>query len=176
MSSVRARAFDAGWLAVTSDAIEQGRAHPGPMSIDYPADTTLGTCYGDFWTWSRVPAMRTFIFDSPAARFVCEVMGVASVMLVTDNWLIREAGAVNRAPWHHDAPYFDLDGKWCVLWMALEPVGPGEGIVVLKGSHRWGRTFMPESFSPESMRGTGSMLSNRRLISPAVASWRDRDR
>ena len=37
-------------------------------------------------------------------------------MLVTDNWLIREAGAVNRAPWwHHDAPYFDLDGEWCVL-------------------------------------------------------------
>ena len=31
--------------------------------------------------------------------------------------------------------------------MALEPVGPGAGIVVLKGSHKWGRTFMPESFA-----------------------------
>ena len=144
------QAFDAGWLTVASDAIEQGRANPGPMYIDYSAETAPGTYYGDFWTWPQVPAMRSFIFDSPAARLVGEVMGVASVMLVTDNWLIREAGAVNRAPWHHDAPYFDLDGKWCVLWMALEPVGPGEGIVVLKGSHRWGRTFMPESFA-----GTG---------------------
>ena len=143
-------AFDAGWLAVVSDAIEQGRANPGPMYVDYSAQTKPGTYCGDFWTWQQVPAMRTFIFESPAARIVGEVMGVPSVMLVTDNWLIREAGAVNKAPWHHDAPYFDLDGKWCVLWMALEPVGPGEGIVVLKGSHRWGRNFMPESFA-----GTG---------------------
>jgi len=76
-----------------------------------------------------------------------EIMDVPSVMRVTDNWLIRETGAVNKAPWHHDAPYFDLDGKGCVLWMALETVGPGEGIVVLEGSHRWGRTFIPESFA-----------------------------
>ena len=143
-------AFDAEWLAVAADAIEQGRANPGPMHVDYSAETKPGTYCGDFWIWRQVPAMRTFIFESPAARIAGELMDVPSVMLVTDNWLIREAGAVNKAPWHHDAPYFDLDGKWCVLWMALEPVGPGEGIVVLKGSHRWGRTFMPESFA-----GTG---------------------
>ena len=143
-------AFDARWLAIAADAIEQGRANPGPMYIDYSAETKPGTYCGDFWIWQRAPAMRTFIFESPAARIVGELMGVPSVMLVTDNWLVRDAGAVNKAPWHHDAPYFDLDGKWCVLWMALEPVGPGEGIVVLKGSHKWGRTFMPESFA-----GTG---------------------
>ena len=150
------QAFDAGWLAVASDAIEQGRVNSGPMYIDYSAETKPGSYYGDFWTWPQVPAMRTFIFESPAARLVGEVMGVPSVMLVTDNWLIREAGAINKAPWHHDAPYFDLDGKWCVLWMALEQVGPGEGIVVLKGSHKWGRTFMPESFA-----GTGPKAEPR---------------
>ncbi len=143
-------AFDARWLAVAADAIEQGQANPGPMHIDYSAQTKPGTYCGDFWIWRQAPAMRAFIFESPAARIVGELMGVPCVMLVTDNWLVRDAGAVNKAPWHHDAPYFDLDGKWCVLWMALEPVGPGEGIVVLKGSHRWGRTFMPESFA-----GTG---------------------
>ena len=143
-------AFDAHWLAVASEAIEQGRANRGPMYVDYSEQTKPGTYCGDFWTWQQVSAMRSFIFESPAARMAGELMGVASVMLVTDNWLIREAGAVNKAPWHHDAPYFDLDGKWCVLWMALEPVGPGEGIVILKGSHWWDRNFMPESFA-----GTG---------------------
>ena len=29
------RAFDAGWLRLASDAIEQGRANPGPMYVDY---------------------------------------------------------------------------------------------------------------------------------------------
>ena len=144
------RAFDPHWLGVAADAIEQGRANPGPMYIDYSAETKPGTYCTDFWIWQHVPAMRAFIFESPAAGFAGEIMDVSAVMLVTDNWLVREAGAVNRAPWHHDGPYFDLDGKWCVLWMALEPVGPGEGIVFLKGSHKWGRLFMPESFA-----GTG---------------------
>ena len=144
------RVFDPEWLAVVAEAIDLGRANPGPMYIDYSAETRPGTYCTDFWIWQRVPAMRRFVFDSPAAGIAGEVMGVDSVMLVTDNWLVRAAGAVNKAPWHHDAPYFDLDGKWCVLWMALEPVGPGEGIVFLKGSHKWGKLFMPESFA-----GTG---------------------
>ena len=55
--------------------------------------------------------MRSFIFDSPAAEITGELMDVDSVMLVTDNWLIRAEGAVNKAPWHHDGPYFDLDGN-----------------------------------------------------------------
>ena len=143
-------AFDPLWLAVASDAIDQGIANPGPMFVDYSAQTNPGTYFGDFWTWQKAPAMRDFIFESPAARIAGELMDVPSVMLVTDNWLVRKAGAINRAPWHHDAPYFDLDGIWCVLWMALEPVSRSEGITVIQGSHTWNRRFMPESFE-----GTG---------------------
>ncbi len=142
--------FDAQWLSIAAEAIEQGLADSGPMYVDYSADTLPGTYCGDFWIWQKNQPMRKFIFDSPAAQVSGELMNVDSVMLVTDNWLVRAAGAVNKAPWHHDGPYFDLDGRWCVLWMALEPVGLGEGVVFLKGSHRWGRLFMPESFA-----GTG---------------------
>ena len=143
-------AFEPHWLAVAGDAIDQGMANPGAMFVDYSADTNPGTYCTDFWIWQQVPAMREFIFESPAARIAGELMDAPSVMLVTDNWLVRKTGAVNRAPWHHDAPYFDLDGTWCVLWMALEPVARGEGVTVIKGSHTWERHFMPESFA-----GTG---------------------
>lgn len=146
-------AFSEHWLAVVARAIEQGRAEPGPMYLDYSAQTKPRTYETDFWVWQRNPAMRDFIFESPAAELVGRLMGVTSTMLVTDNWLVREAGAVNRAPWHHDGPYFDLDGKWCVLWMGLEPVGPGEGVVFLRGSHKWGRHFMPESFAGTGPKG-----------------------
>ena len=146
-------AFDAHCLEVAARAVAHGRACPGPMYLDYSRETRPGTYCTDFWVWQRIPAMRDFIFGSPAARLAGEAMGVSSVMLVTDNWLVREAGAVNRAPWHHDGPYFDLGGRWCVLWMGLEPVGPGEGVVFLKGSHRWGRLFMPESFAGTGPKG-----------------------
>lgn len=142
--------FDAGWRDLVGRSIERGRAAPGPMYLDYSVATRPGSYCTDFWIWRDNPEMRAFIFDSPAAALAGELMGVDSVVLVTDNWLVREAGAVNRAPWHHDDPYFDVGGRWCVLWMGLEPVGPGEGVVFLKGSHRWGRRFMPLSFA-----GTG---------------------
>lgn len=146
-------AFDPHWLEVGARAIEFGRANPGPMYLDYSKETKPNTYEIDFWVWQQNEAMRELIFHSPAARIAGELMGVASVMLVTDNWLVREAGALNRAPWHHDGPYFDLDGKWCVLWMGLEPVGPGEGVVFLAGSHKWNRHFMPESFTGSGPKG-----------------------
>lgn len=146
-------AFDTHWLNLAERAIEDARAKPGPMYLDYSKDTKPGSYCTDFWVWPEIPSMRDFVFDSPMARLAGEVMAVDSVMLVTDNWLVREAAAVNRAPWHQDGPYFDLDGKWCVLWMGLEPVGAGEGVVFLKGSHRWGRKFMPESFTGSGAKG-----------------------
>lgn len=139
--------FDAHWLDVVGRAIDEGRANPGAFYVDYSAETRPRTYETDFWVWPENRWMREFIFDSPAAALAGQLMDTDSVMLVTDNWLVREAGAVNRAPWHHDGPYFDLDGRWCVLWLGLEPIAADEGVVFLKGSHRWGRRFMPLSFT-----------------------------
>ncbi len=143
-------AFNDEWLDIVSKSISRGRSNPTEMYLDYSAETNPGTYCTDMWIWRSNPEMKRFIFNSPAAAIVGQLMNVDSVMLVTDNWLVREAGAVNRAPWHHDDPYFDVGGKWCVLWMGLEPVGRGEGVVFLKGSHKWKRKFMPLSFA-----GTG---------------------
>jgi ectoine hydroxylase-related dioxygenase (phytanoyl-CoA dioxygenase family) len=140
------QAFDASALSVMAEAIASGMANPGPMYLDYSKATRPGTYHTDLWVWRENPAMRSVIFETPAAELAGRAMGVDSVMLVTDNWMVRGAGAVNRAPWHHDAPYFDVEGRWCVLWTGLEPVGRGEGVVFLPGSHRWGRRFIPEAF------------------------------
>ena len=132
-------AFSQEWLDEVRSSIEFGRANPGPMYLDYSKDTNPGTYCTDMWIWRENIHMKNFIFNSPAAELAGEAMEASSVALVTDNWLVREAGAVNRAPWHHDNPYFDVSGEWCVLWMGLEPVRQGEGVVFLKGSHKWGR-------------------------------------
>ena len=145
--------FEQQWLDVVAEAIHHGLANPGPMYLDYSADTDPGSYCTDLWIWRENPAMRQFIFDSPAAELAGELMGVDSVILVTDNWMVRRAGAVNRAPWHHDHPYFDVSGSWCVLWMGLEPVAPGDGVEFIRGSHRWERLFMPLSFAGTGPKG-----------------------
>lgn len=139
--------FSPEWLEVVQKSVDYGRANPGPMYIDYSKDTKPGSYCADMWIWRENDYMRDFIFNSPAAQMAGEAMQANSVALITDNWMVREAGAVNRAPWHQDNPYFDVSGDWCVLWMGLEPVGKGGGVAFLKGSHKWERKFMPLSFS-----------------------------
>src|SRR5690606_18523254 len=72
------QAFDPHWLEVAARAIAASRAKPGPMHIDYSRDTRPGTYETDFWVWQRVPEMCSFIFDSPAAALVGELMGSRS--------------------------------------------------------------------------------------------------
>ena len=45
--------------------------------------------------------------------------------------------------------------------MGLEPVRQGEGVVFLKGSHKWGRKFMPLSFA-----GTGQKAALQEPYEP----------
>ena len=52
--------FDTHWLSVVADAIEQGRANPGPMYVDYSAETSPGTYCTDFWIWQGGEADAKF--------------------------------------------------------------------------------------------------------------------
>jgi len=66
-----------------------------------------------------------------------------------DQWLIKEPGTQTKTPWHHDMTYWPIDGnKICTLWLALDTVTADSGAVeYVKGSHKWGQKFKPESFS-----------------------------
>ena len=76
--------FDDDWLDTIARSIERGRAQPSPMYLDYSAETKPGTYCTDMWIWRENPEMHRFIFDSPAAALVGDLMGVDSVVLVTD--------------------------------------------------------------------------------------------
>ena len=66
-----------------------------------------------------------------------------------DQWLIKEPGTQTKTPWHHDMTYWPVDGNQiCTLWLALDTVTADSGAVeYVKGSHKWGQKFKPESFS-----------------------------
>jgi len=139
-------ALETRWLDCAAQGIERNLKSPGPMYLDYTTDGAPGAYATDFWVWQRIPDFRELIFGSPLAAIAGQLMGAAEAVLFTDNWIIRRAGAADRAPWHHDLPYFDANGEMCVLWVPLEPVGPGAGIDFIRGSHRWGKLFMPVDF------------------------------
>jgi ectoine hydroxylase-related dioxygenase (phytanoyl-CoA dioxygenase family) len=61
--------------------------------------------------------------------------------------LVKEPGTLERTPWHHDQPYYPIDGEQIVsLWIPLDPVPRATCPEFIVGSHRWGKWFMPARF------------------------------
>ena len=75
-----------------------------------------------FWNWREVPEFEKLIYEPPLGELGGRVLNTNHVRLLMDNWFIRESGALDGAPWHHDEPYFDFIGRMCILWIPLEPV------------------------------------------------------
>jgi ectoine hydroxylase-related dioxygenase (phytanoyl-CoA dioxygenase family) len=61
--------------------------------------------------------------------------------------LIKEAATESRTPWHHDQPYWTVDGhQVCSIWVPLDPVPRETCVEFVAGSHRWGKWYTPKSF------------------------------
>ena len=129
------------------EGIADSMARPGPFFRDQtPADSPARYVF-DYWNWQRVEGLRWLVCESDLAARVARLLGASTLNLLMDNWFVREAGATNGAPWHHDEPYFDFDGgRMVVLWFPLETATHDEGLTFLSGSHRWGRLYMPQNF------------------------------
>ncbi len=136
------------WVESLRRGVERNMAAPGPDAKNYrePADGPL--FFGDYCNWDRIPEYREFLYDSPAAGLAAELMGAREVRLFHEHVLVKEPGAATATPWHHDLPYYCVDGsQTCSLWLTLDPVPRETCIEYVAGSHKWGRWFRPERFN-----------------------------
>jgi ectoine hydroxylase-related dioxygenase (phytanoyl-CoA dioxygenase family) len=141
------QAFARSWLEQMAAGIEQDRRQPGRFFRDQTPEGSPARYVFSYWNWPGNPALRDVVLHSPAAEIAGRLMNAERITMIMDNWFLREAGATNGAPWHHDEPYFDFDGgRMCVVWMPLEPASSDEGLTFAAGSHLWGRLFMPLQF------------------------------
>ena len=98
-------------------------------------------------TWQDVPAYRQVVFESGLADVAKELMGSTTVRFFHEHVLVKEPGTNERTPWHHDQPYYCVDGDQNVsMWIALDPVPASAGVRFIAGSHRWNRWFVPRKF------------------------------
>lgn len=139
-------AFEERWLDLIARGIERNKKEPGPFFRDQTPEGSPARYVFDYWTWPEVPEFGKVIADSPAGEIAGRLMGAKETTLIMDNWFMREAGATNGAPWHHDEPYFDFQGRMCNVLIPLEPAKQDELLRFVKGSHRWGKVFMAMNF------------------------------
>ena len=95
---------------------------------------------------STTPTIRDVLFTSALARLAATLLGGDAVVLVEDQWFASAPGADTASPWHQDEPYYNIDGAFVTLWLALDDAPAGAALSVVAGSHRWGRTFAPVAF------------------------------
>ncbi len=139
--------FSEFWIEELRAGIDFNMATPGPYTRKYTKQGEPGFFFGDYCNWQRIPHYKSFLFESPAANIAAELMGSSKVNLFHEHVLVKEPSTEDRTPWHHDQPYYCVNGfDTCSLWIPLDSISKDTCVQFISGSHRWGRWFTPTKF------------------------------
>jgi len=134
-------------LSLLADGVERNLAHPSPNAHWYTDPSNAVGFWSDYVTWRSVPEYERIVRDGGLARAAAALMGSRTARFFHEHVLVKEAGATERTPWHHDQPYYCVDGDQNVsMWLALDPVPETSALRFIAGSHRWNRWFIPRRF------------------------------
>jgi ectoine hydroxylase-related dioxygenase (phytanoyl-CoA dioxygenase family) len=123
------------------------RDSPFPRLVDRERTGQRGRFLLDTGVWRRVSLLGDFARNSVLPELASSLLHAPRVRYYDDQLFVKEPGAVDRAAFHQDLPYFHLDGTaGCVFWVPLGRVREGGGRMgYIPGSHRWGM-FKPNVF------------------------------
>ncbi len=136
------------WIETLRAGVERNMNDPGPYGREYLEDGGPGRFFGDYCNWNRIDEYRSFLFDSPAAEIAADLMQSRGTRIFHEHVLVKEPGTDKVTPWHHDQPYYCVDGRQvCSMWIPLDPVTRETCPEFIAASHAWGRWFLPRKFS-----------------------------
>jgi ectoine hydroxylase-related dioxygenase (phytanoyl-CoA dioxygenase family) len=139
--------FSEKWIGVLNRGVDRNIANPGRYFSDFTSAKDASRAIKDDWCWEHIPEYREFFYSSPAAGIVGELMDAQEVRFLEDQYFQKESGSSTPTPWHQDQTYYEIKGRWCVMWIPLDRVEEADSLRVVVGSHRWGRLFRPVQFS-----------------------------
>ena len=167
--------LDSQWIDVLAEGVEHNRRNPSRWSRWYTDPNNAVGFWSDYVTWPDVEPYRRVAFESGLAQTAGALMRSATVRFFHEHVLVKEPGTSEPTPWHHDDPYYGIDGMQNVsMWIALDPVPASSGLQFIAGSHLWGRRFVPRKFIDQTPYGAaddrfellpdGDELTNDRTV------------
>lgn len=137
------------WVELLAAGLDRILATPGEYA--FPCDSTLdgepGRFFDTYCNWQRVPEWLTFVLTSGAASLAGQLMGSSTAQFFHEHAFSKEAGTAKATPWHHDLPYYCVEGtQTASVYIALDPTPIETAVRFLKGSHRNGQTYRPRTF------------------------------
>ncbi|HAT1610456.1 TPA: phytanoyl-CoA dioxygenase [Raoultella planticola] len=104
--------------------------------------------FQDYCNWSRIPDFERFVLHSPAAEIAAALMQSKTATFFHEHTLVKPPGGSTVTPWHHDQPYYCVEGQQNVsFWIPLDPVAEAISLRCIRGSHRWGDEYSPTRFN-----------------------------
>jgi len=141
------------WVEGVREAIEQNKAKPSWRERTYrPEDGGDALFFQDYCVWPKFPGYRSLVETSPMAEIAARLMRSSTARIFHDHILVKEPGNSVVTPWHHDQPYYLVEGQQSVsFWVPLDPVPRERSIEYVAMSHRWGKDFRPKRFDGSNL-------------------------
>ena len=139
--------FDTSWIEKLAVGVEKNFADPGPDHTVYTKEGSPGGFYDDYCNWSRIEEYRDYVMHSPAGEIAARLTDSNTARIYHEHVLVKEPGTKEETPWHHDLPYYGVDGdQLCSIWFPLDPVPKSACPEFIAGSHNSGTLYYPRLF------------------------------
>ena len=130
-----------------SQAVDVALSTPGPYQITQSSGDDPGQFSTEYYASRRVPGISSFVRNSPLAQIASRLLDSKEIRFFFDGLFVKAPRTQKPSHWHQDQPYYPVDGQQLlVIWTPLDTVDAAQSLQIIKGSHRWGRWFVPVLF------------------------------
>jgi ectoine hydroxylase-related dioxygenase (phytanoyl-CoA dioxygenase family) len=138
-------------IASLRDGVAANMVAPGPWANEYTPPGSTGRFFDDYVNWQRIKQFADIGLVGAVPQAALQLMGTIEARLFHEHVLVKEAQTKEITPWHHDDPYYGIDGVDNVsIWIPLDPIPQEVALRFIPGSHRWGKRFIPRRFADQS--------------------------
>jgi ectoine hydroxylase-related dioxygenase (phytanoyl-CoA dioxygenase family) len=115
------------WVDGVREAIEENKLNPSWRERTYkPENKNESEFFQDYCVWNNFAGYRALVMESPMAKIAAQLMRSKTAKIFHDHVLVKEPGNSVKTPWHHDQPYYIVDGQQSVsFWVPLDVVPSG---------------------------------------------------
>ena len=80
------------WVSALAGGVAEVMTHPSLLERSYQPKEGSAAFFQDYCNWSRIPAFRAFIFESPAAELAGRLMNSSQARFFHDHVLVKRPG------------------------------------------------------------------------------------
>ncbi len=66
--------------------------------------------FNDYCNWTRIKEYKEYVEHSPAAELSRRLLRSPEAIFYHEHVLMKEPGTTVKTPWHHDQPYYPING------------------------------------------------------------------